>query len=204
MCGRACVRPDLSRLYLAHFVKDYKINWYKCLPWWDGVSCTNLGQQFKGLGHRGQLKIPVRSVTSTRIEVYNYNFAQMLFLLRRFVAYNTWVLSSKVTLKGQLKSIVLCIHVCLDLSRQYFAHSVKDYKIIWYKCLPWWDGVSWTTLGSTAQRSRSHLGVYFFTKLPVNIVLKLQSGLDILPLGMQNVPMIIVVIGMWSGTYKRK
>ena len=53
----------------------------------------------------------------------------------RCVAYNTWVRSSKanVTLKGQLKTIVLCI--CLFLSRSNFAHSVKDYKIIWYKCL---------------------------------------------------------------------
>ena len=133
------------------------------------------------------LKIPVRNVTSTSIEVYYYNFAQMFIKVRWCVAYNTWVLISKVkaTLKGQLKTIVLCI--CLDLSRSYFAHSVKDYKIIWYKYLPWWDGVSCTTLGSAAHRSRSHLGVYFFTKLPVSIVLKLQSGLDILPLDMQNV-----------------
>ena len=46
-------------------------------------------------------------------------------------------------------------------------------------------------LGSAAQRSRSHLGVYFFTKLPVSIVLKLQSGLNILPLGIQNVVLVL-------------
>ena len=58
----------------------------------------------------------------------------MFFMARQCVACNTWVLNLKVrvTLKGQLKTIVLCI--CLDLSRPYFAHSVKDYKIIWYKC----------------------------------------------------------------------
>ena len=105
----------------------------------------------------GQLNIPVRSVT-TGTEVYYYNFAQMFFMLRRCVAYNTWVISSKVkvTLKGQLKTIVLFI--CLDLFRSFFPHSVKDYKIIWYICLPLWDGVSRTTLGSASQRSRSHLG----------------------------------------------
>ena len=31
-CVRACVRPDLSRLYLAHSLKDYKIIWYKYVP----------------------------------------------------------------------------------------------------------------------------------------------------------------------------
>ena len=79
----------------------------------------------------GQLKIPVRSVNSTHIEVHEYNFAQMFFVVWQCVAYNTWVRNSKVkvTLKGQLKTIVLCI--CLVLFRLYFAHSVKDYKIIW-------------------------------------------------------------------------
>ena len=45
---------------------------------------------------RGQLKIPVRSVISTRIEVCLYNFVQIFFMVWRCVTYNTWVRSSKV------------------------------------------------------------------------------------------------------------
>ena len=56
--------------------------------------------------------------------------------------------------------------------------------------------IGWCVVDNTWVRSSkvkvTHLGVYFFTKLPINIVLNLQSGLDILPLGMQNVFLVII------------
>ena len=56
-------------------------------------------------------------------------------------------------------SVCVCVRPSARICPGYILLITKDYKIIWYKCLPWWVGVSRTRLGSAAQRSRSQLRV---------------------------------------------
>ena len=100
--------------------------------------------------HKGQLKIHVRSVTFTRIEVYLYNFSQMFFKVRRCVAHKLESAAQRSrSHRGQLKIHVRSVTVTrIEVNITNFAQMFfKVRRNVAHK------------LGFAAQRSRSHLGV---------------------------------------------
>ena len=78
-----------------------------------------------------------------------------------------WARLSRPFLAVQCVCVRQCVRICPDHILLILCRITKLFGINFYH-----DGmVSNTTLGSAHQRSRSHIGVYFFTKLLVNIVL---------------------------------
>ena len=80
----------------------------------------------------------------------------MFFMVWQCVAYDTWDCSSKfkATLKGQLKTIVLCI--CLDLSVSYvcsFCEGLQNYLVWMFRmvCRPEYYVQSYYSVYSVTQ-----------------------------------------------------
>jgi hypothetical protein len=81
-----CVCLYLSGLYRTHSLKDYKIVWYKYLPWWNGLP----GLPLKGKGHAWL--VGAKPVSARRY----FNLGHMLSIVRLSVERNIQVSVAKV------------------------------------------------------------------------------------------------------------